>query len=106
MMLGLYTKVRTMWAGVTSRLVDERGVVSTEYGLLLVLIALAIVAAATALGLAITGIFDKGATQSGGVRGWSPTRAGRVRAPHCVAASDARPPPRRSSSPSSPRSCS
>jgi len=69
MMLGLYTKVRTMWAGVTSRLVDERGVVSTEYGLLLVLIALAIVAAATALGLAITGIFDKGTTQIGGVGG-------------------------------------
>jgi Flp pilus assembly pilin Flp len=69
MMLGLYTKARTMWAGVTSRLVDERGVVSTEYGLLLVLIALAIVAAATALGLAITGVFDKGTTQIGGVGG-------------------------------------
>jgi len=69
MMLGLYTKVRTMWAGVTSRLVDERGVVSTEYGLLLVLNALAIVAAATALGLAISGVYDKGTTQIGGVGG-------------------------------------
>ena len=67
MMLGLYTKVRTMWAGVTSRLVDERGVVSTEYGLLLVLIALAIVAAATALGLAIAGVFNKANTKLGGV---------------------------------------
>ena len=69
MMLSLYTKARTMWAGVTSRLVDERGVVSTEYGLLLVLIALAIVAAATALGLAISGVFGKGTTQIGGVGG-------------------------------------
>ena len=67
MMLGLYTKARTMWAGVTSRLVDERGVVSTEYGLLLVLIALAIVAAATALGLAIAGVFNKANTKLGGV---------------------------------------
>jgi Flp pilus assembly pilin Flp len=70
MMLHLYVKARTAWAGVTSRLSDdERGVVSTEYGLLLVLIALAIVAAATALGLAISGIFDKGTGQLGGVGG-------------------------------------
>jgi Flp pilus assembly pilin Flp len=69
MMLSLYTKARTMWAGVTSRLGDERGVVSTEYGLLLVLLALAIVAAATALGLAVAGVFDKGTTQLGGVGG-------------------------------------
>ena len=55
MMLSLFTKAQTTWAGVKSRLLDERGVVSTEYGLLLVLIALAIVAAATALGLAIAG---------------------------------------------------
>jgi Flp pilus assembly pilin Flp len=69
MMLNLYTRVRTTWAGVTSRLRDERGVVSTEYGLLLVLLALAIVAAATALGLAVAGVFTKGTTQLGGVGG-------------------------------------
>ena len=69
MMLNLYVKFRTAWEGVTSRLADERGVVSTEYGLLLVLIALAIVAAATALGLAITGVFDKGTNQLGSVGG-------------------------------------
>ena len=70
MMLNLYVKARTAWAGVTSRLAgDERGVVSTEYGLLLVLIALAIVAAATALGLAITGVFNTGTNQLGGVGG-------------------------------------
>ena len=69
MLLGLYTRVNTMWSSVKSRFVDERGVVSTEYGLLLVLIALAIVAAATALGLAIAGVFNKANTQLGGVSG-------------------------------------
>ena len=68
-MLSLYIKARTAWAGVTSRLLDDRGAVSTEYGLLLVLIALAIVAAATALGLVIAGVFDKGSSQLGGVSG-------------------------------------
>ena len=43
-------------------LIDESGAVATEYGLLLVLIALAIIAAATALGLAIAGVFDRGST--------------------------------------------
>jgi Flp pilus assembly pilin Flp len=69
MMLMLYTRAQSTWAGLKSRLVDERGVVSTEYGLLLVLIALAIVAAATALGLAIAGVFSKGSTQLNGVSG-------------------------------------
>ena len=70
MMLNLYVKARIAWAGVTSRLPgDERGVVSTEYGLLLVLIALAIVAAATALGLAVSGVFDKVTNQLGSVSG-------------------------------------
>ena len=69
MLLSAYTRMQTMWHSAKSLFVDERGVVSTEYGLLLVLIALAIVAAATALGLAITGVFDKGTTQIGGVGG-------------------------------------
>jgi Flp pilus assembly pilin Flp len=69
MLLGIYTKAQTMWHSAKSRFVDERGVVSTEYGLLLVLIALAIVAAATALGLAIAGVFNKANTQLGGVSG-------------------------------------
>ena len=67
MMLALYTRAQNAWHGLTSRFVDERGVVSTEYGLLLVLIALAIVAAATALGLAISGVFSKANTKLGGV---------------------------------------
>ena len=69
MLLGMYTRVQTTWHAVKSRFVDERGVVSTEYGVLLVLIALAIVAAATALGLAIAGVFNKANTQLGGVSG-------------------------------------
>ena len=52
---------------VRTRAKSERGVVSTEYGLLLMLIALAIIAAATALGLALSGLFDRGASQVGGV---------------------------------------
>jgi Flp pilus assembly pilin Flp len=69
MLLGIYTRAQSAWSSVKSRFVDERGVVSTEYGLLLVLIALAIVAAATALGLAIAGVFTKANTQLGGVSG-------------------------------------
>ena len=65
-MLRMFIRARTTWAGVKSRLQGERGAVSTEYGLLLVLIALAIIAAATALGLAIAGVFNKGTTQLGG----------------------------------------
>ena len=60
MLLGLYTKAQTFWHGVRSRFENERGAVSTEYGLLLVLIALAIVAAATAFGVAVSGLFDTG----------------------------------------------
>ena len=67
MFLGIATRAQVAWHGLKSRFVDERGVVSTEYGLLLVLIALAIVAAATALGLAIAGVFNKADTKLGGV---------------------------------------
>jgi pilus assembly protein Flp/PilA len=50
-----------------ARFPREDGAVATEYGLLLVLIALAIVLAATALGAAISGVFNDGATELGGV---------------------------------------
>ena len=39
---------------------DERGSVATEYGLTLLLIALAIIAAATAFGLAVANLFNTG----------------------------------------------
>ncbi len=69
MLLGLYTKAQSFWAGIRNRFEDENGAVSTEYGLLLVLIALAIVAAATALGMAIAGVFDNAGSELGGVGG-------------------------------------
>lgn len=59
-------------AGVTylrARFPREDGAVATEYGLLLVLIALAIVVAAGALGVAISGVFEEGSTELGGVGG-------------------------------------
>ena len=60
-MLGLYTKVRSGWLHVTRRFRSEDGAVATEYGLLLVLIALAIVVGATALGIAINNLFNDAA---------------------------------------------
>ena len=39
---------------------EDRGSVATEYGLLLMLIALAIVVGATALGIAVSHMFDQG----------------------------------------------
>lgn len=48
---------------VRSRFPREDGAVATEYGLLLVLIALAIVLAATALGAAISGVFEDASTE-------------------------------------------
>jgi Flp pilus assembly pilin Flp len=52
----------TIYFGLESlkeRFTREEGAVSTEYGLLLVLIALAIILAATALGVRISGIFTE-----------------------------------------------
>jgi Flp pilus assembly pilin Flp len=43
-----------------ARFPREDGAVATEYGLLLVLIALAIIIAAAALGVAISNVFDSG----------------------------------------------
>lgn len=57
-------------AGVTylrHRFAREDGAVATEYGLLLVLIALAIVVAATALGLALDAVFTDAETELGSV---------------------------------------
>ena len=39
----------------------EEGVVSTEYGLLIVLIAMAVIVVASALGIAVSGLFSHGA---------------------------------------------
>jgi len=65
MFLALYVGAQTLAADlrgkVTSRLKREDGAVATEYALLLVLIAVTIIAAATALGLAIQAVMQNGA---------------------------------------------
>jgi Flp pilus assembly pilin Flp len=66
MFLSLYTRAQTRWGAFREALHGERGAVATEYGLLLVLVALAIVAALTALGLAIAGKFSDACTSLGG----------------------------------------
>lgn len=68
-MLGLYTKVRSGWVHLTRRLRDDSGAVATEYALLLVLVALAIIVGATALGIAINNKLNDGATTLTGVPG-------------------------------------
>jgi Flp pilus assembly pilin Flp len=64
MLLDLYVRTKVWLSEVPhqlrDRFTDETGAVATEYGLLLVLVALAIVVAATALGIAISGVFDRG----------------------------------------------
>jgi len=60
MLLHLYVKAKTLLWGARDKITNEDGAVATEYGLLLVLIAIAIVAAATALGVAISGGFTRG----------------------------------------------
>jgi Flp pilus assembly pilin Flp len=67
MFLALYVGAQTLWADLRGKVMREDGAVATEYALLLVLIALAIIAAAIALGLAIAGVFNRGATTLGGV---------------------------------------
>jgi pilus assembly protein Flp/PilA len=66
-MLGLYTSIRSRWIHLTRRFRDETGAVATEYALLLVLVALAIIAGATALGIAINNKLTEGSTKLGGV---------------------------------------
>jgi len=47
----------------------EDGAVATEYGLLLFLVALAIIVALVALGAALVGVFNSGASELGGATG-------------------------------------
>jgi Flp pilus assembly pilin Flp len=65
MFLALYVGAQTLATDlrgkVINRLKREDGAVATEYALLLVLIAVTIIAAATALGLAIQAVMQSGA---------------------------------------------
>ncbi len=62
MFLTLYVGAQTLFADLRGKLRREDGAVATEYALLLVLIAVTIIAAAAALGLAIQAVFDEGST--------------------------------------------
>ena len=66
MLLALYTRIQAALLGFQVRFENEDGAVATEYALLLTLIALAIIVAATALGLAIAGKFSQACTTLGG----------------------------------------
>lgn len=55
-----YVKAKTLLWGARNKITNEDGAVATEYGLLLVLVAIAIIFAATALGVAISAVFKKG----------------------------------------------
>ena len=66
MLLSLYARVQTAWFGMTRRIRDERGAVATEYALLLLFIAIAIIGVVTALGLAIKAKFTDSCTALGG----------------------------------------
>jgi Flp pilus assembly pilin Flp len=66
MLLSLYSRLQTAWAGVRSRFEDETGAVATEYVFLLVLIALAITGGMIFLASAINAKFsDAGSGVSG-----------------------------------------
>lgn len=65
MLRTIATRAQSLWLSIRH---NERGAVATEYGLLIVLIALAIVAAATALGFAIAGQFSDACGKLGGAK--------------------------------------
>jgi pilus assembly protein Flp/PilA len=62
MLLSLYTRLQAMWLGARSHIEDENGAVATEYALLLVFVALAIIVGATALGVAINNRLNEAAS--------------------------------------------
>jgi Flp pilus assembly pilin Flp len=53
-------KVRSLLMRFVIPIDEDRGSVATEYGLTLMLIALAIILAATAFGIAVSDLFDRG----------------------------------------------
>ena len=59
MFLGLYTRAQSHWFGLRERMTNENGAVATEYALLITLVAIAIIAALTALGVAIAHRFHQ-----------------------------------------------
>jgi len=51
--------IRRLFARLVVPIQKDDGAIATEYGLTLLLIALAIILAATAFGLAVAGLFDR-----------------------------------------------
>ena len=51
--------IRRLFARLVVPIQEDDGSIATEYGLTLLLIALAIILAATAFGLAVAGLFDR-----------------------------------------------
>jgi pilus assembly protein Flp/PilA len=58
MLLGLYTKVQTWFAGLREKAREERGASAVEYGLLVALIAAVIVLIVKALGSKVSNAFS------------------------------------------------
>ncbi|GAB3518126.1 Flp family type IVb pilin [Arthrobacter monumenti] len=59
-MLHLYATIQTMFLGAKDRLTnDERGATAVEYGIMVALIAVAIILAVTTLGTDIAALFGK-----------------------------------------------
>ena len=52
--------IRRLFARLAVTMRQDVGAVATEYGLTLLLISLAIILAATAFGVAVSGLFDRG----------------------------------------------
>ena len=69
MLLDLYTKFQAAWLSFRSRFENEDGVIATEYIIMLVLVALAIIAGATYLGIKI---YDKLSSAGDSVSGIAP----------------------------------
>ena len=63
MFVRLYARAQAAWAGVRARFEGEDGIVATEYMIMLILVALAIVVGATALGVAINAKLQSTATK-------------------------------------------
>jgi Flp pilus assembly pilin Flp len=67
MFLDFYVKAKTFFWGIRDGFTREDGAVATEYGLLLALVALAIIAALVALAVALKAVFNDSATELGTV---------------------------------------
>ena len=66
-MLSLFTRAQAAWVSLRMRLENEDGVIATEYIIMLVLVALAIIAGATYLGVKIDSKLSAAGDSVGGI---------------------------------------